>query len=80
MALRAPLIRPGVRFSKLPKTFRARKAILCAGYLPTEIQFSFVWKAKRKNLRSTRNFPLVFELKEIEFQKSLPRPKSLRVF
>ena len=28
---------PGVRFSKLPKPFRARKAMLCAGYLPTEI-------------------------------------------
>ena len=37
--------RPGVRFLKLPKTFRARKAILCAGYLPKQIQFSFVLKA-----------------------------------
>ena len=45
------------------KTFRARKAILCAGYLPTKIQFSFVLKAKRKNPKSTRNFTLVFWLK-----------------
>ena len=29
----------GVRFSELPRTSWDRKAILCAGYLPTEIQF-----------------------------------------
>ena len=34
-------------FSKLPKTFQAWKAILCAGYLPTEIQFSFILKTKK---------------------------------
>ena len=51
-----------------------------------EIHFSLVLKAKRKNLRSTRNFALVFglklnsKLKEIEFQKSLSGPKSLWVF
>ena len=53
---------PGVRFSKLPKT-HSRKAILCADFLPTEIHFSFVLKAKRINLRSTGNFALVFGLK-----------------
>ena len=40
-----PSLSDSWRFSKLPETFRARKAILCAGYLPTEIQFSFVLKA-----------------------------------
>ena len=37
-----------MRFSKLPKTFRARKTILDVGFLPTEIQFSFVFKTKQK--------------------------------
>ena len=36
-----------VRFSKLSKTFRARKAISCAGCIPKQIQFSFVLKAKQ---------------------------------
>ena len=39
-------IEPGVHFSKLLKTFQVRKVILCAGFLPTEIQLSFVLKAK----------------------------------
>ena len=45
MPFSMPVFRPSVRFWKLPiaKTFRARKAILCAGYLLTEIQFSFVF-------------------------------------
>ena len=47
--LSASQLGPFVRFSKFPKTFRARKAIfMCRlGFLPTEIQFSFVLKAKQ---------------------------------
>ena len=53
----------GVRFSKLPKTFWARNAILCVRYLPKDIQFSFVLKATQKNLKSIRTFALVLGLK-----------------
>ena len=59
------MVRPGVHFSKLSKTFRARKAILCADHLPKGIQFSFVLKSKGENLRSMRNFAMVFGLKSL---------------
>ena len=41
-------------FLKTPKDFRARRAILCVGYLPTEIKFLFVLKAKRKKILGRR--------------------------
>ena len=34
-------------FLKTPEAFSGPKAMLCAGYLPTEILFSFVLKANQ---------------------------------
>ena len=40
--------RPWRTFLKTPEDFVGQNAILCVGYLPKEIQFSFVLKAKQK--------------------------------
>ena len=38
--------KPGVHFSKVPETFRAQKALLCAKCLPTKILFLMILKAR----------------------------------